>query len=211
MRAFGKSLVLLALVAVLVIVLNVSSEESEALDRVERTVNFNPEEVTVFINSEEVEPLASIRTADLIWVEEKTGYCNPKVNGSNYNQNGVLVTASLRNSGIVITTEKKHYSLSFNTENTQGTVPIPLNNITIGTEITLPSPSFFRYGYQMTGWNTGNNSSGVSYSAGMITVNASFLDSVFAESENSILYPEWVPIEYSFIFNNNGGSGVVPG
>ena len=210
MRTYVRSLIFLAFLAVLVIVLNVSSDETEALDYHDNMINFDPDEVIVLLDGVEIEPLTVIQTTNIIAVEERTGYYNSKLNGGDYNHNGVMVTALLRDSGIVITAEKKHYSLSFNTENTQGTTPNPLNDITIDETISLPSPSFFRIGYNMVGWNTSNNSSGAHYSIGSYTIDSDFLEEVFDDSTSSILYPEWELINYSFEFHSNGGNGNVP-
>ena len=191
MRAICRALVLIALVTVLVIVLNMTSDESDALDCYPNEVNFDPDELIVTLNGNEIEPRAGIQNTDIIRMQTKTGYHNIKVNGEEFNLNQLLVTYQLRDSGVVITTEKENYSLTFNTENTQGTTPDPLFNVKIGDTIILPSPTFSKTGYDMVGWNSRSDSTGISLTSGEKVVDADFLQSLFTNGNEAILYPVW--------------------
>ena len=205
MRTIGKSLVLIALVAVLVVVLNMSSDESEGLDCVENKVNFDPDEVTVYCFSDEIEPLTTINLAERIRVLPKTGYCNPKINGADYNQNGVVINSTLRDSGILVTVEKKGYSIEFRAENIVGTEPEHIDNIRIGDYLEMPEITFSRTGYDMVGWNTRNDLQGESLYDDSYDVTGSFLATVFADSDDIILYPIWATKNYSISLTTTQG------
>ena len=205
MRIIVKTLVLMTLVAAVIVVLNVSSEESDALDCVENKVNFNPDEVRVYLNSTEIEPLTTINNADLVRIEEKPGYCNSKVNGGDYNPYGVVVSYLLRDSGILITAEKKSFSISFIAENIIGTSPVPINNIKIGDSVSMPEVSFSRNGYDMSGWNTRNDSSGLSLTDDNYDITGEFLTSLFPDGDEVILYPIWTAKNYSVSLNTIQG------
>ena len=83
------------------------------------------------------------------------------------------------------------YSVNFNIGETFGTTPNPLNNFTIGSMITLPSPTFSKTGYDMVGWNSRSDSTGISLTSGEKVVDADFLQSLFTNGNEAILYPVW--------------------
>ena len=207
MRAICKSLVLVALVAVLVVVLTVSSDESDADDlvRYPNEVNFNPDEVNVFLDGNEIEPRTVINISNIITIEAKTGYQGVRINGEEFVDGFLIVFSDHKASGLVITAEKKSYSITFNTDNTQGSSPDPLYNVKIGDTINLPLPTITKVGYDMVGWNTGNNGSGSSLSFGSTVVNTEFITTVFSNGEEKTLYPIWTVKTYQISLTTERG------
>ena len=127
-------------------------DNSDALDYESNKINFNPDEVRVVRSSVELEPLTTISSGEKIYVYEKTGYTNYKINGNDTDKDNFIVSAALRDSGVVITTEKKSYRIDFNTDDTYGTTPPSQIGITIGSITTIPEASFSKTGYTMIGW-----------------------------------------------------------
>ena len=97
------------------------------------------------------------------------------------------------------------YSIIFNTGETYGTTPNPLNNITIGSLITLPEPTFSRTGYEMVGWNTREDSTGISLTIGDKVVEADFLESIFTSGSEVTLFPTWVMKGYTVFLTTTQG------
>ena len=91
---------------------------------------------------------------------------------------------------------ERTYTIIFNTEDTYGTTPDPLNNLTIGSTIVLPEGSFSRTGYDMAGWNTRNDSAGLSLDVGERAFGESFIQDVFTDGSEVTLYPVWTVISY---------------
>ena len=98
-----------------------------------------------------------------------------------------------------------NYSITFNIGETFGTTPNPLNNITIGSSITLPGATFSKTGYDMVGWNTRSNSTGISLNIGERIADADFLQSLFTNGNGAILYPIWTVKTYQISLTTERG------
>ena len=185
-------------------------DNSDALDYESNKINFNPDEVRVVRSSVELEPLTTISSGEKIYVYEKTGYTNYKINGNDTDKDNFIVSAALRDSGVVITTEKKGYRIDFNTDDTYGTTPPSQIGITIGSITTIPEASFSKTGYTMIGWNTSSIGNGVDIEPGQLTLMTSIIETCFGDNDAITLYPKWDLVEYSISFNNNDGIGDPP-
>lgn len=91
-------------------------------------------------------------------------------------------------------------SIEFNANGGTGTMAA-IDNITLGTNVTLPANTFARTNHAFTGWNTEADGSGASY-ADEATVTIT--------SENTLtLYAQWRELKGKIEFNANGGTGTM--
>ena len=104
---------------------------------------------------------------------------------------------------------ENRYSLSFVMDG-DGTSPNPINNITIGSTISIPATTFTRTGYTMSCWNSLANGTGMSFSGGDLVVDAGIISGLYGEDSEAQLYSVWTPIRYSVRFDANNGTGNVP-
>ena len=102
------------------------------------------------------------------------------------------------------------YLFIFGSNGGTGQVPNVLNNKTITTGVTIPAVSLSKIGYSSSVWNTEEDGSGLDLSSGEKVLNATFITLYFGNNNQIYLYPKWVEIEYSFIFESNGGVGPTP-
>ena len=131
----------------------------------------------------------------------------------NVNIDGPLIQSCFGSNTSVVLYPKwmeKRYSISFDITGSAGDRPDTIENITIGSSVTIPSPSLIRTGYRMDGWNTLANGQGLQLSAGSRSLDVQMIESFFGETTSLMLYPRWIPVEYSFSFNANNGNGEVP-
>lgn len=81
-----------------------------------------------------------------------------------------------------------------------------VSNAAAGAKITLSSVSFKRKGYEFVGWNTKPDGSGTDYpNKGIYIVPADEKLTEYGMTE--ILYAQWIAVEYSIVFEANGGLG----
>ncbi|MCL2601495.1 MAG: InlB B-repeat-containing protein [Treponema sp.] len=91
------------------------------------------------------------------------------------------------------------YRVTFTINNGTGTTP-SAQNPAAGSSITLPSDAeFSRPGFAFVGWNTHDDGTGTTYSAGVS----------FTPTANITLYARWVG-NFTVSFNLNGGTGTTP-
>ena len=104
-----------------------------------------------------------------------------------------------------------NYSITFSTAYGEtGTIPDPVQNITIGSTVTIQSPVLTRIGYILNGWNTTPNGTGDDLQCRSYTFDTDFIIDHFGQSTALTLYPKWIAKEYSLRFNINSGSGQLP-
>ena len=98
------------------------------------------------------------------------------------------------------------YSIHFNsTEEIRGALPDTLN-YEIGSIITVSSAPITRTGYTLNGWNTSADRTGTDFPPGNYVVDAEFLESHYGSSDrNLVLYPKWIPVEYSILLSSEYG------
>lgn len=98
------------------------------------------------------------------------------------------------------------YKITYNSINaTSGTTPVDANTYEEGVTVVLKTNSgnLTRSGYNFKGWNTNNDGSGTSYSAGA---------SILMPAQNVVLYADWQLIPtYTVTYNGNYyTSGTLP-
>ena len=107
---------------------------------------------------------------------------------------------------------KVSYSVSFDsTEEIRGALPNSIDNITIDSVLTIQSSALSRTGYDLDGWNTSPDGTGVDFQPRDYNVDVSFITGHYAQSNSFTLYPKWVPKGYSVSFDPNSGNGQLPG
>ena len=212
MRITRMILTAALLMGALFLALMMLSEESEALECYDNKVNFDKDEVEVRYRGQLIEPLTTITQGYSLIIIEKTGYCNITVNGEPYvyQHPGLVITAGLRDSGILIRAEKKEYNIIFNANGGSGQSIQSLSGAVIGEEYQIEDIPFEKSFYYAQEWNTKADGTGFSISPGMMVLSSTIIENLFEESSSAILYPKWIPIEYSFGFNSNGGNGELP-
>ena len=209
MRAAYGFLITLALVGVLITVMNVTSEESEAVERYSGKINFDSDEVIVYYGGNNIEPMYTINQVGLdIVVLLKTGYENVTINGTPYNVNTdeVYMTASMRDEGVVIETDKIQYNLLYQGISTDNNDQLSIPTFVIGSDISVMMPVITRNGYDMTSWNTSENGSGVTVFPGTYHVDTAFIESIFSTNTTENLYPIWVAKTYSVTLETERGT-----
>ena len=91
-------------------------------------------------------------------------------------------------------------SIEFNANGGTGTMSA-IENITLGTNVTLPANTFTKTNYAFDGWNTESDGSGTSYADGATTT---------ISSEGTLtLYAQWRELKGKIAFNANGGTGTM--
>lgn len=206
MKLFCRSFFVAMIVLSIIVGLSCCIDNSDALDYESNKINFNPDEVRVVRSSVELEPLTTISSGEKIYVYEKTGYTNYKINGNDTDKDNFIVSAALRDSGVVITTEKKSYRIDFNTDDTYGTTPPSQIGITIGSITTIPEASFSKTGYTMIGWNTSSIGNGVDIEPGQLTLTTSIIETCFGDNDAITLYPVWSAKTYSVSLSTERGT-----
>lgn len=201
-------LLMVSMAVVVVLLLSMSADDSEAVDYHPYMVNFNPDEVDVYYSGSLVEPMASISEGHTIGIVVKTGYCNPSINGESYTAPRT-VTAAMRDTGVVVEVEKKQYSISFGKDGGEGTT-IPTIETTIGQNITIDEQSYTKQWYHSTKWIRTVVEEEIEVDPGVYAVNSSFIQSFFGDNTSIILHPKWILNEYTIMFNSNSGIGNNP-
>ena len=92
------------------------------------------------------------------------------------------------------------YNIAFNSNGGTGTMSNQEH--TYDSEKALSSNTFTKTGYVFVSWNTLENGTGTPYT------NEQVIRNITSTSNDTItLYAQWRPINYSIIFNSNGGTG----
>ena len=209
MNGIVRSLVLVAAIGLFAVILICVSDDSEALDCVDHKVNFNAEEVLVYYGGLPADPLSEIDVGFAIYIVEKTGYHNVTINGIpyDYDENGHVIIAAERDSGILIEAEAIQYSVNYETTvDIIGTLPDSITNRTISSNMIIESPVFSRIGYNFEGWNTSNDGTGSDFLPGSYDLDADFITNHYGASMNLVLYPKWTPVEYSISLSSELGT-----
>ena len=213
MRVLVRMMFCLALIGSLLTVVNVVSDDSDAeIGRYANKINFDPDAVRVWYPNEYIEPLHTVQEGYSFYVYAKTGYENITVDGEPYvaNEFGVNITPSMRDNGIVIEASKINYQINYNVSDVSGTTPPSPPTFQIGSNINVSTVTFYRYGYDVLGWNTQENGSGMNIDPGNYLVDSDFIEEMFSSSTSIELYPRWSLINYSVTFDANEGSGQLP-
>ena len=102
---------------------------------------------------------------------------------------------------------KNTYSIRYSsTEEMEGVLPETMNYI-IGQTINIPISAITRAGYALNGWNTSADMSGLDIQFGDHSVDTAFLERYYGPSDrNLILYPKWIPVDYSITLSSEFGS-----
>ena len=210
MNGIVRSLLLTAAIGLLAVVIVCVSDGSEAVDYYDHKVNFDPEQVLVYYDTEVVEPLATIEVVHTLYAFEKPGYHNITINGGEYDPiNGFIITPAARDSGVVIQAEKKQYSIDFNsTEEVAGLVPSSITGKQIGSKITIPSPNFYKLGYSAIGWNKSEDSADVLITEGEHDFDSELISSMFGNNNSVTLYPVWSLNIYSISLSTDRGKAI---
>ena len=108
---------------------------------------------------------------------------------------------------------EKSYSIHFNSNGGAGAVPDPITGLKISSQF-VDIPDFGdlrRVGFIINGWNTSDDGSGLSITAGPHDISESFLNSYFSLGESITLYPKWELSNFSFVFRSGEGiTGAAP-
>lgn len=100
-----------------------------------------------------------------------------------------------------------HYAIRFDsTEEMKGALPDSLNNFTIDSVINVASASLTRTGYVFSGWNTSADRTGDDLQPGEYTIDADFLEKYYESPGSLVLYPKWIPAEYSISLTSEFGT-----
>jgi len=103
------------------------------------------------------------------------------------------------------------YSVGFDsTEEIRGSMPNSLDNIIIGSVLTIQSSALSRTGYVLDGWNTSPDGTGEDFQPRDYSVDAGFITEHYNQSTSLTLYPKWLPKQYSVSFDINSGTGQLP-
>ncbi len=102
---------------------------------------------------------------------------------------------------------KNEYSIRFDsTVEMKGALPETMN-YNIGSPLNIPTSQLTRVGYVISGWNTSADRSGLDLQPGDYSVDTAFLERYYGPSDrNLILYPKWIPVDYSITLSSEFGS-----
>ncbi len=210
MKVLLRLAVAFAVIAAVFLIMEMSADECDALDNQPHWIVFDPDEVTVYYMGSQINSITTIEAGPSVKVFPKKGYCNPTLNGELYTagNEGVPITPEMRDTGILIETEKEHYSVNYDSNGGSGV--ISSLSVVIGETYDISSITFLKQWYHATEWNTNQDGSGESFSSGSLTFDSQLIESLFATENFVTLYPMWLENQYSFSFNNNGGIGQNP-
>ena len=95
----------------------------------------------------------------------------------------------------------ENYTINYDSNN--GTGDVISETVPVDTIVKTKSNIFSKSGYKFVGWNTAQDGSGDSYAG-----NAE-IENIALAGETIVLYAQWEAIEYTVIYDNNGGSGSI--
>ena len=97
--------------------------------------------------------------------------------------------------------EHDYYTVQFDKNDKQATGEMRDAKVWTNCAYEIPLCGFCKQGYHFESWNTKADGSGTRYEAGDVLENA------IPKGESMTLYAQWVPNEYTVVFDANTGSG----
>ena len=166
----------------------------------------DPAHSAVSVDYEEVAPDTGIPSGSLISTD--TGYIHRgwkdstdnKVADSDYFQPKKGGSGLFEPNTFIAQVEPICYSVVFDPNGAEGTMPD--QDFIYDQSSPLDPSAFSKEGYELTGWNTSPDGSGMTFADEQVVSNLATED-----GSKVTLYAQWEPIGYEIVYKPNGGAG----